>query len=94
METDIATRNSSCEKQTITLIVNMEQIMNSSIKDDLVNIKEIIPTNDKSDHVYQQTVEFLKSDQLDHLNSLSSSSEKAQFIFKNAAFQVGSSFSE
>ena len=71
----------------------MEQIKNSSIKDDLVNIKEITP-NDISDHVYQQMDEFLKPDQLDHLNSLTSPSEKAQFILKNEAFQVGSSFRE
>ena len=73
----------------------MEQIKNSSIKDDLVNIKEIIPpTNDISDHVYLQMDEFLKPDQLNHLNSLTSPSEKAQFILKNEAFQVGSSFRE
>jgi hypothetical protein len=67
----------------------MEQIKNSSMKDNLVNIKEITPTNEKSDHVYQQIVEFLKPDQLNHLNSLRFPSEKAQFIFKNEAFQVG-----
>ena len=71
----------------------MEQIKNSSINDDLVNIKEITP-NDKSEHVYQQMDEFLKPDQLDHLNSLTSPSEKAQFILKNEAFHVGSSFRE
>ena len=94
METDIATRNSSREKQTFTLIINMEQITNSSIKDDLVNIKEIIPTSEKSEHVNQQILEFLKPDQLDHLNSLTSSSEKAQFIFKNEGLHVGSYFGE
>ena len=64
------------------------------MKDNLVNIKETSIDKSDQDHDYQQIVEFFKPDQLDHLDSLTSPSEKAQFILKNEAFQVGSSFRE
>ena len=81
------------------LMLDMEQIKNASMttevcrhdsskKENDQNRKEKNPTNKKSDHAYQELVEFLKPEKLDHFNSLCTPSERVQFIFKNQAFKL------
>ena len=79
--------------------LDMEQIKNVSTKTKLCrhdssktenqrNREENTPNNKRSDHAYQQIVEFLKPDKVDHFNSLCTPSERVQFIFKNQAFKL------